>query len=277
MRGAYATAEASLPGVDQPLHLVIDSTSRDDVIDRKFAWAASALEQDASEDAQVRHLNGRTAPPPMVRFEGMRVGNMTLTGPFTVAETELSTATSEESVDGILGTNVIALYDATFDIKRGELLLRSSAVDEGRCYLNSYPGRSEALRKISFMDVSLRKGGSKVRAVIDTGASHTVMNLAAAMTLRLRPGDLSLRRLKRVVKNTSSTAVPDTWLYDLPRLEIGEWLLGPTEVRISQLPIFDELSPDGQPTIILGIDVLRQRRITIKSGAAAFCVSRGDE
>ncbi|MGO1001902.1 aspartyl protease family protein [Lysobacter sp. CA196] len=274
MRGAFAVVEAWLPGIERPLHLVVDSAAGGGVIDTELARSAGILKDDASSGMQVHGANGQTAALPMAQVAGLRIGEMKLAGQFITTDAKAFASEPEVSVDGILGNNVTAMFDATFDVNQGELLLRANAVDKGRCYLNSYPGRSKDLRRFAFIDVSL-PGGAKVRAVIDTGAAQTVMNLAAAKVLGLQPGDARLQRRERGTQGMGPGKATDTWLYDLPDLEIGEWRLGPMKVRISELPIFARLSPDGRPTMILGIDALRQRRVTIERGAAAFCIGEG--
>lgn len=273
MRGAFAVVEARLPDIERPLHLVVDSAAGMSLIDQELARSVGILEDDATSGRWVHGANGKTPTLPMAQVAGLRLGEIKLSGKFITTDTKAFAREPENSVDGILGNDVTATYDATFDVKQGELLLRANAADKGRCYSNSYPGRSEDLQRFAFIDVSL-PGGVKARAVIDTGAAQTVMNLAAAKALGLQPGDERLRSSARGTRGMGSGQPAETWLYELPRLEVGEWALGPTKVRISQLPVFAVLSPDGRPAMILGIDVLRQRRVTIEKGATSFCVDK---
>lgn len=268
--GDHPVVEARLPGVERTLRFVVDSAASGGAIDRAFAQSAGPAISDAGSEA-VSGAGGAMGEQPLARVQGLRVGELVVDGEFVVADLSPVAKNAGTPIDGILGNDVTARYDATYDYGAGVLLLRDAAADKGDCIANSFPGRAAPLQRFAFVDVEVQ--GVSMRAVIDTGAAQTAINLAAAKALGVEPGDARLRVRANGSSGLEAGKKIDTWLYDIAGMRLGDWTVGEMEVRVSEMPVFGMLSPDGRPAMILGYDVLRQRRVTVEKGGSGFCVA----
>ena len=120
--------------------------------------------------------------------------------------------------------------------------------------------------------VEVRIDGVAVQAVLDTGARGTIMNWAAAKLLGLTPETPGLTAATPV-KGVSQHGTR-SFAATFGSLAIGEASVARPALRIADLPVFAVLGfkPD-EPALILGIDMLADRRFVVDYPAKQLHIS----
>lgn len=261
---------AHLPDSSEPLYFVVDTAAQQSIIDRQVAQRFKLHTQVESAHG-LKGAGGDGPSVGIVQARHLTIGKLDLTMDMISMDTKLNTDTAgltNTSLAGIIGQNVLGAYHTTFDLGRGELLLRTSPDSTERCVANlDLKGKKTGF---TLVDVTL-PGGDKARAVIDTGAAQTVFNWPAAKAMGVQPDDARLRKRDKGTRGIDNKAV-ETWLYDVPGMQWNDWKMHAHEVRITDLPVFATLGLAEQSALIFGIDFLKERRFTIEKGTAAFCL-----
>ena len=261
---------AHLPGSSEPLYFVVDTAAGLSVIDPEVAKRFK-LETVADEVRGISGAGGNASNVGMVLAKNLTIGKLDVTADMLSMDMGFGSdddGLGRTPIAGIIGLNVLRAFHVTFDLSRGELLLRSNADPEEHCTASlGLDGK-----KSSYItgDLTL-PGGGKVRAVIDTGAAQTIFNWHAAKAIGVQPGDARLRKRVKGSRGIDKNAM-DTWLFDLPGLQWNDWDMSAREIRISDLPVFEKLGLANRPAVIFGIDFLRDRRFTIAKDSAGFCL-----
>jgi predicted aspartyl protease len=168
--------------------------------------------------------------------------------------------TDRLGVDGILGADIIASFVVAMDMP-GRTWRMTDKVESGMLdgLTASVPfvlDRERAPR------LTITINGVAVPAVLDTGARGTIINWAAAKAVGISPNDPGLAKGTDIKGATShATASVEA---SLKELAIGDAKVAAPRVRIADLSVFKALgfTPD-QPAVILGIDMLADRRFVI--------------
>ena len=124
------------------------------------------------------------------------------------------------------------------------------------------------------MDAAIARAtaAGAVQAVLDTGARGTIMNWAAAKLLGLTPESPGLATATPV-KGVSQHGT-QSFAATFGSLAIGEASVARPALRIADLPVFGVLGfrPD-EPALILGIDMLADRRFVVDYPAKQLHIS----
>lgn len=273
MQGSHPTVAVRVGERVEPLHFVIDSAAGATVVDRAVVKRL-ALDDPGVAGVDVEGATDRSTVLHRTRMARWHVG--TLSFDAAAMHTDLSRLGSEDGrrIDGILGNDVTARFDATYDIAGQQVLLQppGTAPRDAACAPNALPDRDASMQRFGFVPMQLAPGVEAI-AVIDTGAAQTVLNGAAAAALGLRT-DGSDARVRVREKGTRGLGerVVDTWLTTLPWLRMGTWQHEPLEVRISALPVFASLGLQERPALILGADAMQRTRVQVGSGAQWVCL-----
>lgn len=178
--------------------------------------------------------------------------------PFIVGGSEIGSGA------GLLGQNVLGLGDVEYDLGHGAIrLLRPSGC--GRANLAYWAGT----RPVSAMAIEPRDpqhvhtigtillNGVRLRAVFDTGASTTILSLAAAARAGVKPD--------------SPGVVPAGYSHGLGRHVVPTWLapfdliaIGGEQVRHSRLRIGDIGLPEAD--MLVGADFFLSHRVYVANG-----------
>ena len=155
------------------------------------------------------------------------------------------------SIDGILGPDVMGVFDVEFDFAAGKLNLFSQNHCEGKVVYWTQDGYAQIPFKLDedrHMKINVMLDGQKVSAILDTGSSRSAMSLETAKdlfkidetALKANGGHYPFKTLTLqdvAVTNPDLSLVPD----DQSRVMGGF----------------------GQPKLILGMGVLRQLHLYI--------------
>jgi len=270
--------EAKLPDVDIPLGFVFDTGADINVIDKQ------AVKRLKLDDSNVEKI----VVNEVMNEETIKLANVKF-GKFTIPTLEVATVNinspgtpPEMQINGILGQDVLREFDVTMDVPAQKLILEKPTVDNKRfegpqCFSNtiSWLRSLEEPRSI-YADILLPHKDQdgrfiRVHALVDSGAVITTLNWAAARAIGLTPENPSLVNLGQRYRGLDPNRSTDAYSYKMPTLKFGASEIGPLKVVISDVEGFTLHGMDGKPAALLGIDVLKQQRLTISKDARRFC------
>lgn len=162
-------------------------------------------------------------------------------------------------VDGILGADVFARHVLEIDVPGRQWLIADTLSDvQLSGMLTPVPfdltdGRAPVLKVL--LD------GKEVTAILDSGAKGTIINWAAARSLGVTPDDEDLERADAVKGATQHATASVAKTFD--RIAVGEAEFRSRRLRIADLPVFETVGLAGRPAMILGIDLLADRRFVV--------------
>jgi predicted aspartyl protease len=163
----------------------------------------------------------------------------------------LLTGSAIEDFDGVLGVDGFAGMRITADFNRDRVSISQS---KGR-----QPSRSSIVlhgkllaRRLLVVDA--RVGGVKIKAVIDTGASHTLGNPALLAALSTRRSFKSHAPIASVTDTTAT--LQNGEIHITPQMDFGGASVRGAEVTFSDFAIFKTFGLGEQPAVLIGMDVL---------------------
>lgn len=175
-----------------------------------------------------------------------------------------------EEIAGVLGGDVLRRHLVEFDLASGRLgLHRSGERPPSARGWNEVPIRLMPRVGLVMLDVMLE--GTRITALLDTGARQTFMNWHAA-----RAAGVSGQRKPERVK-TAGGATRHAVAYSLRRfnsIAIGDTRFRPGALAISDLPVFAPIGMDQAPAMIVGLDLLGDRRFVIDYPARRLLIER---
>ena len=113
--------------------------------------------------------------------------------------------------------------------------------------------------------------GRPVLAILDTGAPTTIVNWVAARAAGLGHRSPGVRRHGAGTRGVAATAAVETYTADGLALAVAGSPLSPGPVRIADLPLLDLLGVGSRPTMILGVDRLRDRALLVSHSTREVC------
>lgn len=166
--------------------------------------------------------------------------------------------------DGTLGADTLRDYDVEIDMtdrSAGTVSLFSS----GFCALPEWLGSPVAIEvaRSGHVRVPVKVDGTPILAVLDTGAAVSMISMRAATRLGVRPNSPELRPV-------GGNGQYRIYAYPFESLELGGVVVKNPRIVIAS----DGLIPGND--LVLGIDALRQTRVTIAYGSNRLYI-RGPE
>jgi predicted aspartyl protease len=254
---------------------LIDSGASGTVIS---ATALSAAEYErVRAEAEEVHAAGGSLP----EARKLSVDQVTL-GPLTTGQLDLTVLDLGHlqgglgtAIDGILGLDVLALYNVCcLDLLHNRLVL-SSASDPGRVcgeYQRSLVSQpfSRSDDGLIIVDVQLNDK-SRMSAILDLGAAGSVINGAAAKLLAAPELESSQDDAIGMALGADNRGIPVVARRTL-EVRIATELVS-ISVRVVDLPVFEKLGFKDKPVILLGLDALDGRVICLEPSRGLFWVS----
>lgn len=177
-----------------------------------------------------------------------------------------------KEVMGLLGRDVLSPYVVEFDLVGGRLGLHAPG---------TLPHSAHGWQRVPFrirpnvglIEFTAELGGAKVRAVLDTGSGTSFVNWHAAGAAGVSPGAPGM--LANKASGGGATAHTfDFHTADFPELEIGRTRLGRPRLSVADLPVFNALHMGNAPAMIVGLDVLGDRRFVVDYPARQLLIER---
>lgn len=258
--------EVALEGLGEAL-FVVDTAAATSAI-YEPARARLGLAADPALRAQLQGIAGLQAieryrlPPAQVagrRFEDLVVVGL----PAGVKH--------GDEVMGILGQDVLLRHVVELDLP-GERITFHPADHEPASAHGWHEVATGRIDGTGFSTVEVDLGGARVRAVLDTGARRSYVNWAAARAAGVTPDTPGLLRAESAGGATAHGFAYDRFRFDAVR--IGALAPVESELAIADLPVFKALGMDRAPAMILGLDVIGERRLVLDAARGRLLVER---
>ncbi|MFC5568733.1 aspartyl protease family protein [Lysobacter yangpyeongensis] len=173
-------------------------------------------------------------------------------------------------VTGVLGRDVFGRYLVEFDLSANRFgLYNPGELPSSRRGWNAVPIRLMPRVGLVMLDVML--DGARVTAVLDTGARKTFVNWRAAHAAGVSA------QPRRDAAKTAGGATQHAVRYSLCTFDviaIGSTRFRPSELAISDLPVFAPIGMDQAPAMIVGLDLLGDRRFVIDYPGRRLLIER---
>jgi predicted aspartyl protease len=149
--------------------------------------------------------------------------------------------------DGILGVQGLTDMRIHIDFRRDLTEIEYARNEEWPP--GEWIGFSSALGRLALLD--LQVGGVRTKAVIDTGAQQTIGNKRLRKELLLRwrrTQDASIVGVTLDITRAKSVRIPS--------ITFGRVQVRNVEISFGELPIFEHWRLNGEPALLLGMDVI---------------------
>ncbi|MGF6766138.1 putative aspartyl protease [Paraburkholderia sp. GAS33] len=155
---------------------------------------------------------------------------------------------------GLLGANVLSRYDVEFDFPASTMTLYSAEGCLGRFapWVGNYYSYSPEYTQRHRFILSLVLNGHRVRAVIDTGASRSLLTRAAAVAVGVDGATLDRD------PTSSGTGMKGTPI-DIRLHRFDSLRIGPITYRNVVIDVGD--TPLADADMLLGMDFMKSRRV----------------
>jgi predicted aspartyl protease len=171
------------------------------------------------------------------------------------------------ALDGILGTSVLGHFDLELDGRSDTLTVYRARICPGGKLPWREPYASVPIarpRPGGFIRIPLLIDGHPVLAVIDTGASHSMLDIRVAARLGVPQTALAPERGFAV--QGLGPQLGRAWRHRFDRLVIGDTAYGDAELAIADM--------GGQAEMLLGQDFLRGRQVWISVASGVVHIAR---
>lgn len=156
-----------------------------------------------------------------------------------------------DGLDGVLGMDGLGDMRVTADFRNDRVTIaKSSGREPSRSYTVM---RGQLVSKRLFM-VDAYVGRLKIKAVIDTGATHTLGNPALLVKLAKRRAFKSKAPIASVADATETLKSGE--MHITPQINFRGTGLRNTDVTFSDFEIFKVWGLESQPAVLVGMDVL---------------------
>lgn len=181
----------------------------------------------------------------------------------------------DRKIAGILGKNFLSRHELEVDFAHDAVLLHPpGSVAEGKVDL-------EGLKSVSYdsfraglirIEVGL-DGGETFPAVLDLGAARSVVNVRAAEAAGKRRGK-GLRKAPEALLGADGRPLP-ALLGTFEHVTVGSVSFDQPELHVADLGVFATLGIQDGPAMVLGLDLLRGRRLVIDYSGKQLYLSSG--
>lgn len=165
-----------------------------------------------------------------------------------------------QGLDGLLGSELLLGRRLVLDFRRRvEARIVHSSTRSPRRLLTSAPGTRLITplqpRFHSLMMIEARLGGDIATAIVDSGATMTMMNEAAARAARVQPIATLSGETTVLIQSPTGRSTPAR-LALTPRLSFADARIARLPVLVGDFHTFRQWGLADQPALLLGVDVL---------------------
>ncbi len=182
---------------------------------------------------------------PTIRVETLSVGDLDVN-----SQVLPILADAFGGAQGVLGAEGLAGKRIFIDFQHDRILITYSHGEKAARGFVAVPFRA-ARGALILIDALV--GNVRTKAIIDTGAQTTMANLALRDALRREVGSAVGER--DLIEGVTLD-VEDGVLARTPRITVGGLIIQNARVTFADMAIFDQWRMRGEPTLIIGMDVL---------------------
>jgi predicted aspartyl protease len=176
-----------------------------------------------------------------------------------------------EEVMGVLGRDVLGGYMVEFDLVSHTLgLHRPGALPASSRGWDAVP--ITLMPEVGLVMLQVTLGGAPVTAVLDTGARKSFVNWRAAKMAGVTPKSEGLQ-----VASKASGVTGHAFEYqtrEFAGIGIGSTAFRPSTLAISDLPVFEPMGMDKAPGMIVGLDLMGDRRFIVDYPGKRLLIER---
>jgi predicted aspartyl protease len=265
---ALASGQLTAAGAidDKPVRFVVDTGAQRTVLS-ELAVLRLGLARDEWVSSWVHGIGGferqRNA-----RLTTVELGGLRLHRRGTEAETSVAVVPSPDRPEvGLLGTDYLSGFDIDLDLPAGRMTLYQVADCTGDIVPWTAPFAAVNATRLPSWTLLLpvRANGQPLRAIIDTGASQTVIGTRAATQIGITPEITG--RDPQVATRGVGKETPIARRHVLAALQVGP-------VVQPNMPVLVLPLPGAAIDILLGTDWLRAHRIWLSMATSRVFVAR---
>lgn len=176
-----------------------------------------------------------------------------------------------EEVMGVLGRDVFGAYMVEFDLVSNRLgLHRADALPASARGWNEVP--ITLMPQVGLVMLQVTLDGARVTAVLDTGARKSFMNWRAAKAAGVTPKSKGLQPASIARGVTGHSFQYST--REFRGIGIGATAFRPSSLAISDLPVFAPIGMDKAPGMIVGLDLMGDRRFIVDYPGRRLLIER---
>jgi predicted aspartyl protease len=189
-------------------------------------------------------------------------------GPIEIGSTHimaLQSATDQANYGALVGADFLFQHDFELSLAAQKInFFKPNGCDSAFLAYWDKNASTVALTKLSATDqrqvVTVEINGEKMRALIDTAAPMSVINLAAAARAGITPKSPGVTPLNQPGRN--GTQVAKTWIAKFDRFTIGDETINNVKIPILDLrKVVNTETPRTAPDMLLGADFLRAHHV----------------
>lgn len=157
--------------------------------------------------------------------------------------------------DGFLGMDSLRGHVVLIDFRREEMFISGTA--RGRAWLDGSPGSVASMkpRHARMIFTTARAGGVRVQAILDTGSGVSVGNHMLQAELQRR-NNYGTSTPIRIMSVTGEEISADYVMVE--NVRVGDVYIARMPIAFAGGEPFVDAGVDNQPSLLLGMDVLRQ-------------------
>lgn len=234
--------------------LILDSGAFFSTIAKANALAYGLAIRDVAPGARLKGIGGETSLRAATAGE-FRIGGQ------AVPHVEFVVGGSDTGFDGLLGQNFLGLADVEYDLRHGAVRLMRGTGCRNSAMAYWAGAKPVTMIPIESMDAGGRHtvgtvtlNGVKIRAVFDTGAESSMLTLAGARRVGVKPD--------------SAGVTPDGFAYGLGQGRVRAWRarfdsidLGGEAITGPRIQIADETL--GEADMLIGVDFFLTHRLFV--------------
>jgi predicted aspartyl protease len=224
-----------------PFSLIVDTGANGSAV---TAGVVEALGLSPANSPQVilRGVTG-SSKAAAVTVDSLAVGDL-VTSPSTLP----IVFDALDGADGFLGTGAFVDKRVLIDFRRGRIaVFDSQPSNDGRGFIKV----PADLSRFGLVTVDTRVNGTRVKAIIDTGAAGTIGNSAMRKLLGASAGQSD-----QIIGTTKGVEYGQT--YSMPSIALGALRIAGARVSFADVSIFSHVQLAEKPALLIGMDILGQ-------------------
>src|SRR6266404_3574203 len=249
-----------------PVTMLLDTGAETTIMTPGVAKRLGAQRPQVEFDRQLRGVAG-SLQTTEVELQSFAIGGVAIpwrrvrVAPINVA------SVFSGPLDGVLGADSLNSFDIDLDLPNNRITLYSKQTcpDAAPAWTEPYVTIAAGRSKGDHLFFPVWLDGHKISAFVDTGSQSTVLSTNAALALGVTPGLLAQDRAA-VLRGAAAEQL-SARVHRFARLEIGAEPIHNPEIMVADLRL-------GDADLVLGIDLLRPRRIWLSYGSQKIFLLR---
>jgi predicted aspartyl protease len=245
----------TVDGREQGL-FALDTGATSSVLTPEFA---DRLGPDLERGVQMQyHGAHESADVQMAEIESLRMGEVSGDAGEAIIMDLSHVNGPDMTLDGIVGNSFLDRYDLVIDFPESRIeLLELGSLADAAAGFSTATDIAKGMGALIYLDIVVN--GQPMTALLDTGSGRSAINSAGVEALGLQVPPMPENPAMHLMH---APAIPNL------EITLGEaTLTSDTPVHIMDLSVFEAIGLSDRPTMLLGTNFLRDRRVGIDYSA----------